>query len=204
MRIRFAVRTGCHAVPQHKVYTAALCILLAFALLFAGVYITSALNEPEYYQGFSYTENDVTASEEIERNPNYLSGAKRQVYEFMYDFLRTPLTAMCGYIELMEREPQTENGKCYLAVIRERTDAMRALRRIFDNVISNAVKYSDGDFAVALDENGTATFTNGALIDRPWPIDSQAAYGKAGRQHTRGIRWREAANKAEPAAVLIF
>lgn len=80
----------------------------------------------------------------------------------MYDFLRTPLTAMCGYIELMEREPQTENGKCYLAVIRERTDAMRALRRIFDNVISNAVKYSDGDFAVALDENGTATFTNGA------------------------------------------
>lgn len=80
----------------------------------------------------------------------------------MYDFLRTLLTAMCGYIELMEREPQTENGKCYLAVIRERTDAMRALRRIFDNVISNAVKYSDGDFAVALDENGTATFTNGA------------------------------------------
>ena len=140
--------------------------------------------------------------------------------------LRTPLTAICGYIELMEREPQTENGKRYLAVIRERTDAMRALseellsysvtasaaeepksetvnvnaileqsligfygamsargitpqinicasavmrtadsgalRRIFDNIISNAVKYSDGDFAVALDENGTATFTNGA------------------------------------------
>ncbi len=140
--------------------------------------------------------------------------------------LRTPLTAMCGYLELMEREPQTENGKRYLAVIRERADAMRALseelfsysvtasaaeepksetvnvntileqsligfygamsargivpqinicasavmrtadadalRRIFDNIISNAVKYSDGDFAVALDENGTATFTNGA------------------------------------------
>lgn len=161
MRIRFAVRTGCHAVPQHKAYTAALCILLAFALLFAGVYITSALNEPEYYQGFSYTENDVTASEEMERNPNYLSGAKRQVYEFMYDFLRTPLTAMCGYIELMEREPQTENGKRYLAVMR--TADQGALRRIFDNIISNAVKYSDGDFAVALDENGTATFTNGAV-----------------------------------------
>ncbi len=140
--------------------------------------------------------------------------------------LRTPLTAICGYLELMEREPQTENGKRYLAVIRERTDAMRALseelfsysvtasaaeepksetvnvnaileqsligfygamsargitpqinicasavmrtadagalRRIFDNIISNAVKYSDGDFAVALDENGTATFTNTA------------------------------------------
>lgn len=140
--------------------------------------------------------------------------------------LRTPLTAICGYLELMERELQTENGKRYLAVIRERADTMRALseelfsyyvtasaaeepksetvnvnaileqsligfygamsargitpqidicasavtctadpgalRRIFDNIISNAVKYSDGDFAVALDENGTATFTNGA------------------------------------------
>ena len=74
--------------------------------------------------------------------------------------LRTPLTAMCGYIELMEREPQTENGKRYLAVMR--TADQGALRRIFDNIISNAVKYSDGDFAVALDENGTATFTNGA------------------------------------------
>lgn len=82
----------------NKAYTAALCILLAFALLFAGVYITSALNEPEYYQGFSYTENGVTASEEMERNPNYLSGAKRQVYEFMYDFVRTPLTAMCDIL----------------------------------------------------------------------------------------------------------
>lgn len=71
----------------NKAYTAALCILLAFALLFAGVYITSALNEPEYYQGFSYSENGMTVSEEMERNPNYLSGAKRQAYEFMYDFV---------------------------------------------------------------------------------------------------------------------
>lgn len=71
----------------NKAYTAVICILLAFALLFAGVYITSALNEPEYYQGFSYTENGVTVSEEMERNPNYLSGAKRQAYEFMYDFV---------------------------------------------------------------------------------------------------------------------
>ena len=71
----------------NKAYTAAICILLAFALLFAGVYITSALNEPEYYQGFSYTENGVTVSDEMERNPNYLSGAKRRAYEFMYDFV---------------------------------------------------------------------------------------------------------------------
>ena len=41
--------------------------------------------------------------------------------------LRTPLTALCGYLDLLEQEPQTEAAARYLAVIRERTDAMRAL-----------------------------------------------------------------------------
>lgn len=72
----------CH----NKAYTAAACILLAFAMLFAGIRIVSALNEPEYYDGYSYTENGVTVSEDKERNPNYLSGTKRQVYEFLNDF----------------------------------------------------------------------------------------------------------------------
>lgn len=71
---------------QSKAYAAAGCILLSFGLLFAGVHIVSALNEPEYYQAYSYTENGVTVSEEESRNPNYLYGAKRQMYEFLYDF----------------------------------------------------------------------------------------------------------------------
>lgn len=71
---------------QNKAYSTAGCILLVFSLLFAGVRITSALNEPEYYSGYSYTENGITISEEAERNPNYLSGAKRQFYEFLRDF----------------------------------------------------------------------------------------------------------------------
>ena len=41
--------------------------------------------------------------------------------------LRTPLTALCGYLDLLEQEPQTEAAARYLTVIRERTDAMRAL-----------------------------------------------------------------------------
>ena len=41
--------------------------------------------------------------------------------------LRTPLTAICGYLDLLEQEPQTDAAARYLAVIRERTDAMRAL-----------------------------------------------------------------------------
>ena len=41
--------------------------------------------------------------------------------------LRTPLTAVCGYLDLLEQEPQSEKTVRYLAVIRERTDAMRSL-----------------------------------------------------------------------------
>ena len=71
---------------QTKSHTVAGCILLAFVLIFLGVYITSALNEPEYLAGYSYTENGVTVEEPETKNPNYISGTKRQVYEFMQDF----------------------------------------------------------------------------------------------------------------------
>lgn len=71
---------------QNKAHTTADCILLAFILLFIGVYITSALNEPEYLAGYSYTENGVTVEEPEMRNPNYISGTTRKVYEFLQDF----------------------------------------------------------------------------------------------------------------------
>lgn len=71
---------------QNKSHTVAGCILLAFILIFLGVYITSALNEPEYLAGYSFTENGVTVEEPETKNPNYISGTKRQVYEFMQDF----------------------------------------------------------------------------------------------------------------------
>ena len=160
--------------------------------------------------------------------------------------LRTPLTALCGYLDLLEQEPQSEKSERYLAVIRERTDAMRALteelfrysvltatadelhtepvclndvleqslagfygalsargitpsvrmpveklvrpldaaalRRVFDNILSNAAKYSDGDLTVTLSPDGSVTFSNRAsalsrveaarLFDRFYTVDS--------------------------------
>ena len=160
--------------------------------------------------------------------------------------LRTPLTAICGYLDLLEQEPQTAAAARYLAVIRERTDAMRALteelfrysvltatadelhtepvclndvleqslagfygalsargitpsvqlpeekvirpldaaalRRVFDNILSNAAKYSDGDLTVTLSPDGKVTFSNRAsalsrveaarLFDRFYTVDS--------------------------------
>ena len=70
---------------QNKSHTTAGCILLTFALLFAGVYISSTLEEPEYLAAYSYTENGVTVEEPEQRNPYYITGGKRQVYEFLQD-----------------------------------------------------------------------------------------------------------------------
>lgn len=41
--------------------------------------------------------------------------------------LRTPLTAICGYLELLEREELTEKAGEYVGVIRERAELMRSL-----------------------------------------------------------------------------
>lgn len=140
--------------------------------------------------------------------------------------IRTPLTAICGYLDLLEEETHTEKSRQYLEVIRERTDTMRtlteelfqysiitsttenlymeqvnlndileqsligvygvlsgqgispviqmpdapiirvldkdALRRVFDNILYNAAKYSDGDLEVTLKPDGTVTFSNAA------------------------------------------
>ena len=57
-----------------------------------------------------------------------------------------------------------------------------ALSRIFGNIISNAVKYSDGDFTVIMTNTGEITFSNtaselssvdvGKLFDRFYTVDS--------------------------------
>lgn len=70
---------------QNKSHTTAGCILLTFALLFAGVYISSTLEEPEYLAAYSYTENGVTVEEPEQKNSYYITGMKRQVYEFLQD-----------------------------------------------------------------------------------------------------------------------
>lgn len=64
---------------QNKAHTTAGCILLTFALLFAGVYISSTLEEPEYLAAYSYTENGVTVEEPEQKNPYYISGMNAHV-----------------------------------------------------------------------------------------------------------------------------
>ena len=177
----------------------------------------------------------------------FLSGdreLKEAVAAISHD-LRTPLTAIYGYLELLEREDLPGETARYVARIRDRAEALRvlmeelfrysvvastpevfpepvdlcrvledslisfygsftgrgiepavsipeagitrhldpsALTRVFGNIISNAIKYSDGDFAVTLTSDGTVTFENtakalssvdvGKLFDRFFTVDS--------------------------------
>lgn len=51
---------------------------------------------------------------------------KEAVTNISHD-LRTPLTAICGYLDLIKKEPLSENAKRYLALIQNRTEAMKQL-----------------------------------------------------------------------------
>lgn len=88
---------------QNKAHTTAGCILLTFALLFAGVYIFSTLEEPEYLAAYSYTENGVTVEEPEQKNPYYISGVKRQVYECLLDL--TPGGQVIQISEMGAKKP---------------------------------------------------------------------------------------------------
>lgn len=159
--------------------------------------------------------------------------------------LRTPLTAICGYLELLEREEKSAAVARYLGQIENRTAALTrlteelfryslvladeavelqpvvlnrvleesllaqygafrarglapavqmpqapvcrrldpaALSRIYDNILSNALKYAEGDLAVTLLPDGTAAFSNtargltqtevGRLFDRFYTVET--------------------------------
>lgn len=177
----------------------------------------------------------------------YLQGdaeLKEAVTNISHD-LRTPLTAVCGYLELLKGEETTEKAQRYLAQIENRVEAMKdlteelfrysvvtsdqglelelldlggaleesllsyygameqrgitpeihmpsekvmrrldptAVSRVFSNIISNAVKYSDGDLTVRMEPEGRITFANsakgldavaaGRLFDRFYTVEA--------------------------------
>lgn len=145
--------------------------------------------------------------------------------------IRTPLTAVCGYLDLLDREEKSEDAARYLKIIRSRTEILRQLTeelfrysvftsaadkapgepvilnrlledsisafyaalkqrgitpritlpeekirrtlsrsacsRLFGNLISNALKYSDGDLEITLKDTGEIIFSNHASrLDR--------------------------------------
>ena len=169
---------------------------------------------------------------------------KEAVTNISHD-LRTPLTAINGYLDLLEREEKSESVQRYLSQIQNRTEVLKnlteelfrysvvtssqdlkpehmdvvraleesllsfyavmqekgiqpeielpeepvfreldagAVNRIFSNIISNALKYSDSDLSVVMDNNGCVTFSNtahnlnavtvGRLFDRFYTVEA--------------------------------
>ncbi|MCH5269768.1 MAG: HAMP domain-containing histidine kinase [Lachnospiraceae bacterium] len=159
--------------------------------------------------------------------------------------LRTPLTAIYAYLDLLKQEETGEKGRQYLTQIQNRTEVLKnlteelfrysvvtssgelklerinmvnvleesllsfygmmrekgirpqidlpenpvwreldisALNRIFSNVISNALKYTDGDFSVCMKNDGNIIFSNiaeslnplivGKLFDRFYTVEA--------------------------------
>ena len=160
--------------------------------------------------------------------------------------LRTPLTAIYGYLKLLQKEECSDSGRTYLTAIENRTEAMKqlteelfqytlavsdtdvmtlekinlngilencissyyvvlkqnniipeiripdnkvlrqgnenALTRVLGNIISNAIKYSDGDLNISLSEDGEIIFSNmaygldvvqvGRLFDRFYTVET--------------------------------
>ena len=64
-----------------------------------------------------------------EQRRKYLNGdreLKEAITNISHD-LRTPLTAVCGYLELLEQEEKSENAARYLSLIENRTEALKHL-----------------------------------------------------------------------------
>ena len=80
--------------------------------------------------------------------------------------LRTPLTAIRGTLDLLEREDASPNTRRHLAIIANRTDAMTQLcEELFRYSVilaDDTLKYSDGDLFVSLSSDAVITFANHA------------------------------------------
>ena len=82
-----AVFTMIALLTANKSLTSVICILGAFILLISATYINSQLGQPETYEAYTFDNSSGSSKTEIVENPRYLTGTKRAVYEFIYDFL---------------------------------------------------------------------------------------------------------------------
>lgn len=83
-----AICTSVSMLCQSKAHSAVICILGVFILLLVGTYISSRLSSPEYIEGYQLDqESGQLVPAPPEPNPGYLRGTKREIYEFLHDFL---------------------------------------------------------------------------------------------------------------------
>lgn len=74
---------------QSKAVGAVACLLSVIIMFFAALTIHQRLSAPEYYDAYTYKDNLTGEIVEVgrEKNLRYLTGTKRKVYQFLYDFI---------------------------------------------------------------------------------------------------------------------
>lgn len=80
---------------SRKSTAAVICILAIFSMLMLAIALETELSQPEYWNDYAMTSEGVVQTGERIYNPYYVSGMKRQVYQFLQDFL--PGGQMQGY-----------------------------------------------------------------------------------------------------------
>lgn len=76
---------------QNKATGCVVCLLSTLVLLSSSASIYQQLTAPEYYEGYSFIDEETgkLITVEPEKNTRYLTGAKRKVYEFLNNVLPT-------------------------------------------------------------------------------------------------------------------
>lgn len=74
-------------VCGNKTAVAVISILLVVVLFLAAAYLNSMLDAPEFLTGYEMDAAGNLVESKPIPNPNYLTGTKREIYEFLYDFL---------------------------------------------------------------------------------------------------------------------
>lgn len=72
---------------SHKATSAIVCILLFFAFLCASTFIAAMLDAPPEHPTYELVEGEFVSN--MEPNPKYLQGTKREIYAFLFDVLPT-------------------------------------------------------------------------------------------------------------------
>jgi ABC-type transport system involved in multi-copper enzyme maturation permease subunit len=74
---------------QNKATAAVVCILVIVALLVLASMINAELEAPQYFDNYIFTDSLGNAEAGRMINPQYLTGMKREIYQFILDFLPT-------------------------------------------------------------------------------------------------------------------
>lgn len=87
----------------HKAAGSVCCLLLALLMMFGSLTIYERLQSEEYYDAYTYTDEDtgISISVDRQRNPHYPTGIRREIYEFLNEYL--PFSQLYSIV-IMESE----------------------------------------------------------------------------------------------------